>query len=605
MGASGILGQAFHKAMEVYNGGDDVFIPSNEKEAIEYGLKSGLAFLDSYNDGFITWTKTIPNKQKLFDLFTFCFNSYVSEMPYQNNVMFVEEKIEEDIDVVYQGREIKLPIKLKGYIDIGLKATKGIVIKDYKTCYSYSNPDKIDGAKIIQAVIYYLLVYAKTGTAPYSIIFEEVKYTKNSDGSKQVKSYEIVYEDNPLYFDLFFRIYEDIIRAVNGEMVYVPNLQAQYDNEIAIISYIHRLDIDEERAKLFKKHKVTNITDLLKKEIQTAKNMKALMASLEKTFVSAKSLDYDKMKNEEKIQTKMMEHGMILQFDSIVHGASVDLYRYNPSIGLKMARIRNYADDIQQVLGVTNVRVLAPISGTSYIGFEVPRAERTFPELPVIKKSFDIAIGQDVNGNDRRFDIRTAPHMLVAGASGSGKSVFLNNLIKQLLVLPKVELHLFDPKQVELFQFEGDKKVVEYLHNHASIAIGLENLVRIMEERYSEMKQKSARNISEMSFSYKFVVIDEYADLSLRGGVEGNIQLLAQKGRACGIHLIIATQRASTKIINGDIKVNFPVRAVFKMSKATDSRVMIDEDGAEKLLGKGDMLFLADNGLERLQGYAG
>ena len=117
------------------------------------------------------------------------------------------------------------------------------------------------------------------------------------------------------------------------------------------------------------------------------------------------------------------------------------------------------------------------------------------------------------------------------------------------------------------------------------------------------MQKAKARHISEMSMKYIFVVIDEYADLAMRGGVESNIQLLAQKGRACGIHLIIATQRASTKIINGDIKVNFPVKVVFKMSKGVDSRIMLDEEGAEKLLGKGDMLFLGENGIERLQGY--
>ena len=130
------------------------------------------------------------------------------------------------------------------------------------------------------------------------------------------------------------------------------------------------------------------------------------------------------------------------------------------------------------------------------------------------------------------------------------------------------------------------------------------DLVGIMDNRYTELRKAKARNIESVEgMKYKFIVIDEFADLMAGEEIIKAIQLLAQKGRACGIHVIIATQRASTKIISGDIKVNFPTRAVFKMSKAVDSRVMLDESGAEKLLGKGDMLFASSNGIDRLQGF--
>lgn len=601
---SGVIGSAFHIAMQTYYGGTDTLVPTGEQEAIEYGMKAGMDFLEKYNDGFIKFSKGVPNKQKAFDVFSFAFREYIKSKPYDGEgLLAVEEEIVEHIDVEWKGDRLVLPVKLKGKVDIVRRKDGKIKLRDYKTCSKFSDPERIDGAKIIQAVEYYLLSYVKFDEEPYSITFEEVKTTKNADGSAQVREYEIVYAENELYFDFYFRLYEDMTRALNGEMVYVPNINSLYDNEISIISYIHRLDISEETAKLMKKHKVTNVSDLLKRKMQSAGNMRKLLKTVEKNFVSAKNLNYEKMTTQEKIRTKLMEHGMMLEFDSIVEGASVDLYRYQPSIGLKMARLENYVEDVEQVLGITGVRILAPIPHSSLVGFEVPRKTRSFPPLPP-SKGFEIAVGQTVMGEVRRFDIREAPHILVAGSAGAGKSVWLIATIRQLLTIPGAELHLFDPKLVELAQFENESRVVEYVSDHKEIATALQRLVEKMEDRYVRMKKAGARNISEIpGMKYKFVVVDEFADLTMRGGVEENIQLLAQKGRACGIHLIIATQRASTQVISGDIKVNFNVRVVFRMAKGVDSRVMIDEEGAEKLLGKGDLLFLGDKGLERLQGY--
>lgn len=603
-GISGVLGKAFHLAMQVYYGGSDTVIITSEEEAITLGLKTGMEYLENYNDGFINYSKTIPNKQKALDLLSFCFNSYIKEKNYNpEQLVATEDQIKERINVEWRGKELSLPIKLKGYLDKIIDVDGKLKIVDYKTCYAFSNPDKIDGAKIIQAVEYYLLAYVKYGREPYSVIFEEVKYTKNSDGTGQVRQYEIIFGENDLFFDFYFRLYEDITKALMGEMVYVPNVHTLFDNEVAIISYIHRLDEKEEVAKLMKKHKVDTITELLKKEIQNAGNMRKLMKTVEEGFVSAKNLNYDKMKNEEKIQTKLMEHGMMVHFDSVVSGNSVDLYRYSSSIGLKMSRIKAYTDDLEQVLGISGIRILAPITNSSLIGVEVPKENRTFPKLPKSTGDFNIAIGETILGAVRYFDIRMAPHILVAGSTGSGKSVWLHGLIKQLQKIPNAELYLFDPKQVELSHFENTKGVEQYESHPEAITHCLEHIVEEMEDRYSQMKKIKAKNISETNFAYKFIVIDEFADLSMRGKVGASVQLLAQKGRACGIHLILATQRASVRIISGDTKINFPVRVVFKVSKAVDSTVMLDEGGAEKLLGKGDMLFYGDNGIERLQGY--
>jgi len=634
-GITGIIGQAFHTAMEVYYGGSDTIIVCNEAEAIEGGLKAGLDFLENYNDGFIEFSETIPNKQKAYDLFTFAFNSYVAEKPYHvGEVIATEDKICEYISIDWHEGKLDLPVKLKGYIDKVVREDGKLKIKDYKTCRAFSDPDKIDGAKIIQAVQYYLLAYAKYGEEPYSVTFEEVKYSKNKDGGPQVREYEIVFADNELYFDFYFRLYEDVTRALNGEMVYVPNVNTMFDNEVSIIAYIHRLDLAEETAKLMKQHKVTNITELLKKQIQGASNMRKLLKASATKFVSAKNLNYETMKNEEKIQTKLMEHGMLLKFDSLIEGSTVDLYQYTPSIGLKMSRVRNYADDVEQVLGISGVRVLAPIPNSTMVGFEVPRSVRSFPSVPS-GSGFDIAIGQDIMGSARRFDIRSAPHMLVAGASGSGKSVFLGALIEQLSRIPNSELHLFDPKRVELKQYKA--RAVEYKTDIMEIHEALGKLEVEMGERYKKLEEAGARNIEGVTgMPYKFVVIDEYGELitsqhkvvnevktgevysmgeraghakiknvevNISSEIENKILRIAALARAAGIHLIIATQRPSVDVVKGTIKANFPTKVVFKTAKAADSLVILDELGAEKLSGKGDMLFSSDAGLERLQGF--
>jgi len=580
-----------------------------------------MEYLGEYNPNYIEFNETTKNIQKAQEIFAYTYTSYITEKKDEKEeIVAIEESFLETIDVEWNGQRIILPIPLKGFVDkivrthIKKHNKKMLKNKDYKTSRSFSDPDKIDGAKIIQAIQYYFLTYAKYGEAPYSMVYEEVKTSKNRDGGSQIKEYEIVYEDNPLFFDFYFRFYDDVTRAINGEMVFVPNINDFYDNEVSLISYIYRLDIPEEQAKQMKKMGVQTITELLKTKIEHAGNMRKLMKTAEKKFVSAKSLNYNKMKKEEKIQTKLMEHGMLIKFDSMIEGHTVDLYKYMPSIGLKMSKLMGYVADIEQVIGKSGIRILAPIPNTSLIGFEVPRDNRTFIDYKPKSNGFNIAMGVDIMGDEYRFDIRKAPHMLVAGATGSGKSVFLSSVIDQLSKIPNVDLHLFDPKMVELSQFKS--KAVEYLTDPEDIYMALELLKDEMERRYKVLSDAGVRNIEEYKgeMKYKFVVIDEFGDLvmsgikdkkvKVSGEIKKSILILAQKSRACGIHLIIATQRPSVDIIDGVIKANFPTKVAFRTAKAIDSQVLLDESGAEKLLGRGDMIFSSDSGQIRLQGFS-
>ena len=630
---SGVIGKAFHVAMQNYY--ESKVIP--ELDPLKIGLEMGMNYMEEYVDNYIEYSSVVPNKQKAQEILAFAYNSYVTAKTDEEcELVATEELLEEEIDVKWRGEQLRMPVKLKGYIDKIIREDGKLIVVDYKTTRAFTDPEKIDGAKIIQAVQYYFLVYAKYGEAPYAMRYEEVKTTKNRDGEPQLKEYEIVYEDNEQFFDFYFRFYGDVTKAIQGESVFVPNINDFYDNEVALISYIHRLDIPEDKARQMKEMRVNNITDLLRKQIENAGNMRKLLKTAEKKFISAKNLNYNAMKQEEKIQTKLMEHGMLIKFDSKVEGNAVDLYRYHPSIGLKMSKLKSYVADIEQVVGATGIRILAPIPNTSLVGFEVPRKDRKFIETKPTPKGFELSMGVDIMGEDYKFDIRQAPHMLVAGATGSGKSVFLNSMIDQLAQNKEVDIHLFDPKMVELAQFSS--LATEYETETEKIHESIEKLVQEMNERYRTLSKAGVRNIEQYKgdMKYKVIVIDEFGDLimsnvtitketntgekftagvrkgedkvktekvNLSNEITRNILLMAQKARACGMHMIIATQRPSTDIITGTIKANFPTKVAFRTAKEIDSRVLLDESGAEKLLGKGDMLFSSDAGQIRLQGY--
>jgi len=664
--AAAVLGKALHKAMQTYLGGNpDVSTPADEGEAIKLGHDTGLKELTNYPEGFIKYNSAIPTREKMLEKYAFAYFGYLKESDYKNEIketILVEKKLKHKVSV--DGKV--LPVPLKGYPDLVFRDSENrIVIDDHKFTSKFSPDDDIDGEKLIQAIFLFFLVAAELGELPYKIRFREFKTSKNNDKSNQLKVYEIVYSENPLAFDFFFRFYQDITDALMGKQVFVPNVKAMYDKEVSILAYIHRLDIDEERAKQFKDAQVDNITDFLKKKIASDTNVKRYLETVATKFISAKTMNYKEQPIKERIRMKLAEHGMGLEFDSEVVGGSVTLYRYEPSIGLKMSKIEAYAKDIEQVVGVSGIRVLAPIPHSDLVGFEIPNKERTFSALPTENNGYNIAVGQTIMGETRFFDIREAPHMLIAGATGSGKSVLLASIITQLSRMGKreAELHLFDPKLVELSLFKKLGNVVEYKSDPIEIQKSLTRMVDLMNKRYEILSDAGVRNIEEYgdSMPTKFLVIDEFGDLVLQtkdGFVEwefcdvhdrwnkdskGEVEYLlktkkslkkreielveaieecekckmhryapmseiiltlAQKGRAAGIHIIIATQRPSVDIITGSIKANFPTKIALRTSKEVDSLIILDQKGAEKLLGKGDMLFSSVDGIERLQGYS-
>lgn len=649
-----MLGSAGHQALEVYYGGSDEHVIENESQAIELGLKTGLEFIDKYPDGLIEWNTSYQNKQQVMDKFSFAFNAYVQQMPYNtSNIWMIESGLTHKIDVEWQGKKLKLPVALKGYPDRIDDVDDELSIVDYKFVSSFSSPDKIDAAKILQAVVYYFLVYAETGRQPKRTIFQEIKVTKNRDGSPQVKEYYFDYEENELFFDLFFRFYDDMVRAINGEMVWMPNIDSFINNEVAIIAYINRLDEPEEVAEQKKANQVDNITELLRHKVASASNMNKLLSTVEKKFVSGKTLNYSDMTTEQRIQSKMAEHGMLLEPVDVQSGNSFDLYRFTPSVGIKMKRLEAYAADIEQVTGVSGVRILAPIPNTTYVGFEIPRTERVFSGTAPKADGIVVPIGIDIHGEQQSINITEAPHILIAGTTGGGKSVMLRSMLDSLA--GNAYFWLADPKGVELH----DITAARYAEEPADIRTMLEDLAVTMDNRYAEMKEKGERTWSGTPI---VCVIDEFGDFMLDNPAGNSIPnydswttgrlerefkkrnpeydcsnfsketfirvlleedeakeskyaemsaeelviKLTQKARAAAIHLIIATQRPSVDVITGRIKTNFPTRIALRTASEVDSNIILGQVGAEKLLGKGDALILRSDSTEliRVQGYS-
>ena len=297
-----------------------------------------------------------------------------------------------------------------------------------------------------------------------------------------------------------------------------------------------------------------------------------------------------------------------------VAGPHVTRYELRLAPGIKMSKVAQLKDDLAYALAATDVRILAPIPGKQAVGVEVPNADRkmvhlgdVYQEAPKGWSPLTVWLGKDIAGKAIGTDLAKQPHILVAGTTGSGKSGCVNAMLSSILLRAtpnEVRLVLVDPKQVELNHYENVPHLLTPVVTSPRLAANvLANLIKEMEERYAVMSKARSRNLVELNrvreregeppLPYILCVIDELADLMMvaPGEVEDSIIRLAQKSRAVGIHLLLATQRPSADIITGMIKANVPARIAFAVSSQTDSRVILDQNGAESLLGQGDMLF--------------
>ena len=366
----------------------------------------------------------------------------------------------------------------------------------------------------------------------------------------------------------------------------------------------------------------------------------------------ARTYDRDSLiMNSRILEKKLSDFGVGGNVVKVHPGPVVTMYEFEPASGIKVQRIVSLQDDLALALRALSVRIIAPLPGKAVVGVEVANAERETVYLRELLESekfrdsdarLPVALGKDIFGNSVDADLAKMPHLLVAGATGTGKSVFLNSLLCSILCRrtpDELKLLLIDPKLLELSIYAGIPHLIaDVVTNPKRASSALAGIVRKMEERYQLMAALGVRSIQQFnerceketaaghktfrlkpgadqdqgleveyrSLSYIVVVIDELADLMVvcAKDVEESLQRLAQMARAAGIHLVLATQRPSVDVLTGVIKANFPARISFQVSSKIDSRTVLDQNGADQLLGSGDMLFLppGTSKMQRLHG---
>lgn len=322
----------------------------------------------------------------------------------------------------------------------------------------------------------------------------------------------------------------------------------------------------------------------------------------------------DLSKQAKLLEGRLHDFGIEGRVVQVLPGPVVTMYEFEPASGIKVSRIVNLADDLALGMKAVSVRIVAPVPGKSVVGIEIPNAHRepvflrdilASPAFQQATSKLVLALGKDILGTPTVTDLAQIPHLLIAGATGSGKSVGLNSMICSLLfnATPEaVKFIMVDPKMLELSVYDGIPHLIAPVVTHPKkAAAALHWAVEEMERRYRLLAEHGVRGIDgynqthpSQPLPYIVVVIDELADLMLvaRRDVEDSLTRLAQMARAAGIHLLVATQRPSVDVLTGIIKANFPARISFQVSSRTDSRTILDAIGAERLLGKGDMLFL-------------
>ncbi|MCU0580108.1 MAG: DNA translocase FtsK 4TM domain-containing protein, partial [Desulfobacterota bacterium] len=337
--------------------------------------------------------------------------------------------------------------------------------------------------------------------------------------------------------------------------------------------------------------------------------------------------------NSRLLEKKLKDFGVEGQVTEVSPGPVITMYEFEPAPGVKISRITGLADDLAMAMRAVSIRIVAPLPGKAVIGIEIPNSQRETVGLKEILAAQDfaaarskltIALGKDIMGAPVVANLARMPHLMIAGATGTGKSVSLNAMICSILFKARpeeVRFLMIDPKRIELLPYEGIPHLLHEVVTEPKMATRvLRWAIREMEDRYTKMAEKGSRGVDTYNqkllkenkgkadeypegwLPYIVIIIDELADLMMVSSrdVEEYLTRLAQMARAAGIHLLIATQRPSVDVLTGIIKANFPTRISFQVSSKTDSRTILDTNGAEALLGAGDMLYLPP-GVSKLQ----
>lgn len=521
MSVSAMIGRAGHAALEAYYGGNpDVDMPDDDAEMRAVAIQCGLNLIENTDDGYINYGKT-GTREEILKGYAQAMEFYFAEEPEYHEILACEQKLTAELTT---DSGDKLPIPASGVPDLVTRNAAGeIEIIDHKFTKTFTNYETEDYIKIVQAMFMYHLVKATMKEAPARMIFREIKRTKNSNGSSgdpQVRDWAIPFDHKP-YFVLFYNLYKDVARYLMNDPIFLPNLSDPFDGEHAGMMYAQGL-MSADMSDVEVVHKVRDVARVTKK------------------FVSS---NLDRAENKhlpiaERIKMRLAEFGVPIEpIDSVV-GAQVTQHRFKVSAGVRMATIHKHKADIQRTVATKGeIRILTPIPGTEYVGIEVENQSRNVANLTkqhLTPGTMELPIGVDVSGEVTKIDLREMPHLLIAGATGSGKSVTLTTIIEALtkqMTADQMHLLLIDPKRVELTKYgrklhlQG-KSVIYEPREAVRELLGLKDE---MEKRYKLLEKAGKRDLAEYNASrrvetarlpYLVCVVDEFADLILQSRSE-------------------------------------------------------------------------------------
>ena len=559
-----VVGKAMHKMIEERLKG----------QSIEVAIQSGLQEIENIADYEIDYGKT-GSREKIIDQYQKLSTIVINELPTYDDILAIEDRVECELSI----RNKKIP--MKGYIDLVRDLGDALEIVDWKSVTSYSDEDTENWAYLIQSWIYVQLIEFKYKKPVSRVVFKEIKKTINRDGMPQIKDYVLDRHGIEEANDVIGRV----VKAVSD---YVDNPNATY--------FPNPRDMMNGAQSM---HIVAQMEGVTVRTVHTTERREKFAPV---NTVVAEDIADDSGSETERIMAKLVEFGVGGRIDEIVKSSAVDTYLLKPNRGVKMSKLAGMGDDLSLALGSDAVRVIAPIYGTQTVGIEVPH-EQSFPKFDGKTTSHQIPIGVDTMNNVIYDDIAKMPHMLIGGQTGSGKSVFIRNIIQSL---NNCKVDIIDMKGLD-FDDLG-KNIISEVGESLEL---IRHLVELMDNRYKNKRANAKRRV---------LIIDEYADLIMQTGkeirtridgykkdgepkikqytydtrneLESNLARILQKGRAANINVIIATQRPSADIVAPIIKANCPVKACLRVATAKNSEIILDESGGERLLGKGDMLYL-------------
>lgn len=555
-----VVGSAIHTMVEYKLKG----------ETPETAIQAGLEAIENVADYEINYGKT-GSRQKMLDTYQSLTTSVLNELPDYQNIIEVEGKL--DAEVSISGKKVPMTGKIDLVRDLG---DGTIEILDWKSVTAYSPEDEENYKYVIQAWFYVLLAELRYGKPVSRVVFQEIKKTINRDGSPQIRSYVLTREQILEANDVVGRVVKEVYEYISDPNAkYFPNpsdmMNGRQSFEIyaqlqgATIRTVHATEMREKFSPV--------------------------------NTVVAENIVKDEGTETERIMAKLAEFGIGGKIDEVVSSHSVETYKLRPNRGVAMSKIAKLGDDLALALGSEAVRIIAPIYGTQTVGIEIPK-EQTFPVYEEKTQGTVIPVGVDTQNQVIYDDVAKMPHMLIGGQTGSGKSVFIRNII---LSLKGCDVSVVDCKMIDFADLDSDRCTVITERDEA---LGhIKHLVYLMDRRYKQRVKNGKR---------KVLIIDEYADLIMglskdeQKDFEQNLCRLLQKARAANINVIIATQRPSADIVSPIIKANCPVKACLRVSTAKNSEIILDDAGGEKLLGKGDMLYLGSGKIKpvRVQCFA-